>query len=256
MVAALLVGCQNIPADEQLLPVNPEEVSLVHNVLLVEFTGYKCSNCPNAAEQAHSLLESFGENLVVVAMHPASNDFTSFSRPELDYTCPEADVYYKALGGTSTTSFPTGSINFAKSFTYYTSWAGEIIREGIQAPSTSIDLSATRTDREAHATIRVASSEKSAIATRVLLWLVENDVLGMQRMPDNSANKEYLHQHMLRAELLSTDGWGEYVSLHGETTINSDFTLPERVVPANCCLVAVLLDDATQEVLNVKQVKL
>ena len=40
------------------------------NVLLEDFTGQDCSNCPRAAETAHQLQETFGaDRVVVVALH-------------------------------------------------------------------------------------------------------------------------------------------------------------------------------------------
>ena len=39
------------------------------NVLLEDFTGQDCSNCPRAAETAHQLQETFGTDRVVVVAH-------------------------------------------------------------------------------------------------------------------------------------------------------------------------------------------
>lgn len=262
-VLLTLVGCQTIPEKDRLIAVDPSEVSLRRGVLLTEFTGIRCVNCPLAAEEAHSLTESFDENLVIVAMHPASNSFTK-PAGGCDFTCPEADVYYKSLGGTASTSFPTGCVNFAAPFTYYTDWAALIIREGVNPAQFSLSLSATRSERTISAQITSVSTAKDSYPARVLLWLVENDVVGFQMQPDGSKKSDYVHQHMLRAELLTAalpnddaqKGWGTYLLLHGEQTTTCEATIPEAVNPQNCVLVAVLLDDETHTVLNVKQIKL
>lgn len=262
-LTAVFAACQSIPENERLIAVDPSEISLQHGVLLTEFTGIRCSNCPKAAEEAHRLTESLGANLVVVAMHPASNGFTK-PVSDCDYTCPEADIYYKHLGGTSTTSFPTGTVGFAPSFAYFTDWAALVIREGIVATEVSIDLAATRSERNIQAEITVSNTEKSARAVRVLLWLVENDIVGFQTLPDGSKDKEYHHQHMLRSELFTAKlpaedeqkAWGSYLSLKGTQTLSCEGTIAETVNPENCCLVAVVMDDATRTILNVKQVKL
>ena len=77
----------------------------VHRALVEKYTGPKCVNCPTAAEEAHSLLTEYPDNLVVVAMHPADNHFTQTGKPEYDYTCPEANDYYRYFGGTAVTPF-------------------------------------------------------------------------------------------------------------------------------------------------------
>ena len=80
-IALLLVGCQVIPEDQQLLPLPSAKPG--SNALLIEFTGFLCVNCPTAAEEAQSLHETYPDNLVVVAMHPADNHFTQTTLPQL-----------------------------------------------------------------------------------------------------------------------------------------------------------------------------
>ena len=72
---ALFVACDVIPEEDRLevVPLEPSE----RNVLLLEFTGWKCVNCPSAAVVAHTLVEALGENIVVVAMHPKGHGFTA-----------------------------------------------------------------------------------------------------------------------------------------------------------------------------------
>ena len=72
---ALLVACEVIPEGERLIPVETEETN--RKILLVEFSGVKCNNCPIAAEEGHKLQHLYGEKLVIVEMHPASNALTN-----------------------------------------------------------------------------------------------------------------------------------------------------------------------------------
>ena len=38
-------------------------------VLLIDFTGHKCGNCPTAGETAKMIESSFGDKVIVVASH-------------------------------------------------------------------------------------------------------------------------------------------------------------------------------------------
>lgn len=262
----VLLGCQSIAEQDQLIPVAPEDISCRSNVLLTEFTGFLCVNCPNAAEQAHTLLGIYPENLVVVAMHPASNSFTTTTNAKYDYTCPEADVYYQSLGGTATTSFPTGAFNFSSSFSYYTSWMGDFIRHTIAVPKVQVLFGETvwsaPADTMGYSTeLQITPLVAEPLNIRVLLWVTEDDVLGGQRMPDGSTNLSYRHQHMLRAELLSEDGWGKTLTLRAATTLPCAGTLPaskslDTESEPHFNLVAVVLDQQNNRVLDVKQLKL
>ena len=78
VLGSLLTACEVIPAGEReeviFTPTDPSAVK--RTSLLIEYSGWQCVNCPTAAEEAHHLKEQYGENLVVVVMHPESNPNT------------------------------------------------------------------------------------------------------------------------------------------------------------------------------------
>ena len=171
LIVLALASCEVIPESEQLIPVTIPDTS-AHRHVLLEFTGFRCVNCPAAAETAANLQHLYGDKLIVIALHPASNPFT---QGLYDYTCPEADSIYQLLGGTPTTSFPTGSIDMRRfDDSYFVSpadWATKL---------TTI------------------TNNQSPI-TNTSYWLVEDSVLGVQAMPDGTVNTAYYHRHVLRA---------------------------------------------------------
>lgn len=251
-----LLSCQVIPENERLIPI--EVTNSDRTVLLMEFTGFLCVNCPNAAEEAHKLLELYPDNLVVVAMHPEGNDFTKTAVEQYNYTCPEAQAYYQFVGGTSTTPFPTGvldmSIIGSSYFRDYTQWAF-ILSTLLERPA-DVSIDATVSQENYH--IKVSSFEQHDV--NILLWIVEDNILGAQRMPDGSSNMAYTHNHMLRGEVLSSDAWGVTKTLGTTPTVmEGSYTWPtahQEINRANCSAVVVVLDAITKYPLNVKQVKI
>lgn len=171
----LLTGCEVIREDDRLIPVNPGDVGAKRHLLL-EFTGFRCVNCPDAAELAAKLKQTYGEQLYIVSLHPASNPFT---QGKYDYTCPAADSIYQWMGGTPGTPFPTGNIDLkpfgGSYFTDMNNWA-TIVHTAMQ-------------DTDLPDTLRAYTS----------YWLVEDSVLGVQAMPDGSVNDHYYHRHLLRS---------------------------------------------------------
>ena len=173
MVLAL-ASCEVIPESEQLIPVQIPDTS-AHRHVLLEFTGFRCVNCPAAAETAANLQHIYGDKLIVIALHPASNPFTQGA---YDYTCPEADSIYQLLGGTASTPFPTGSIDMRLfDDSYFISPA---------------DWATKLTTNHKFEIINHQSLDTS-------YWLVEDSVLGVQAMPDGTVNTAYYHRHVLRA---------------------------------------------------------
>ena len=206
--------------------------------VLIEFTGFRCVNCPTASETAQGLLGMYGEQLIVVAMHPASNPFT---QGKYDYTCPESDVYYAQCGGTAQTPFPTGSINLepyeGAYFINPTDWAGclnRLIQDSVHVTVSELDVTMDMSRK-----IQINSSLKGDSADiQKVYWLVEDSICGMQAMPDGSANKEYYHRHVFRG------------------IVDSDaYLLPEEYDASHCSLVAVLMDKE-QHIINAKQTKI
>ena len=106
-LSLLFTGCELIPEQEQLIPV-PAPVGSTRRHVLLDFTGFRCVNCPAAASTAASLQTLYGDQLILVSLHPASNPFT---QGLYDYTCPASDSVYLFLGGTPSTYFPIGNID-------------------------------------------------------------------------------------------------------------------------------------------------
>ena len=66
-ICLLLVGCDRISEDERLIYEKPEPAQRV--VLLEDFTGQRCTNCPKATEVIAQLQETYGDALVAVGIH-------------------------------------------------------------------------------------------------------------------------------------------------------------------------------------------
>ena len=64
----ILMGCDKLAPEErwsQPTPIVPQK-----NVLLLEYTGQRCVNCPNAAQQISQLQSgTVGHHLIAVAIH-------------------------------------------------------------------------------------------------------------------------------------------------------------------------------------------
>lgn len=216
MVILAFCSCEVIPENERLIPVETESAGERTHVLL-EFTGFRCVNCPTAAETAMNLQAVYGERLTVVALHPASNPFT---QGKYDYTCPAADSIYKWMGGDATTPFPAGNLDMkmyeGEWFVNMSEWATMVY----QAMSDTVvpDL---------------AAAERS-------YWLVEDSIQGVQAMPDGSVNMEYYHRHVLRDIQAS----------------QAAITIPEGANPKQLYLITVYSDPKDKHILQAYEKKL
>ena len=199
-LAAVLCGCEVIREEDRLIPMAIVNGERVH--VLVEYTGFRCVNCPEAAKTAEALQALYGGQLVVVAMHPATNTFTQGA---FDYTCPEADLCYRWMGGTATTPFPTGNIDMKETdssfFLDRQQWASALLTamEDDEAPY----LHATATaDSTGGITVTIQTQALQETEARMALWVTEDSILGAQVMGDGTNNLAYYHRHVLRDALM------------------------------------------------------
>ena len=209
LLAITLCACEVIDEADRLIPV-PLPVSGDRRHVLLEFTGVGCVNCPEAAIEAAALKALYGDNLILVSLHPASNPFT---QGLYDYTCPEADSIYRFMGGTAQTPFPAGNIDMKPTengyFIEHLEWATRlhtVMADTLWDPNSQYDTS---------------------------YWLIEDSVLGAQAMPDGTVNTLYYHRHVLRA---ISDKPFESV--------------PEKCNPAHCAVVTIYTDINNKQILQ------
>ena len=248
LATGMLAACEVIGPDERnniiFTPTDPS--ALKRTSLLVEYSGWQCVNCPTAAEEAHRLKEQYGENLVIVVMHPESNPNTRHNnKPALDYTCPEADSIYLMMGGTNTTPFPTGNVNMVTDktkgyFNDYDKWGTLISQAYVSPKPVLLTAEASMIDTNViFVAADITNLDTQAIETTLQVWLTEDSVMGSQKKPEGT-DKNYAHNHLMRASI--TPIWGEILPIDANMTqqVTYEYTLPEKVKKENCNIVALV----------------
>ena len=254
VLCIVAVACEVINPDhtiifdsETIIPpkdttaTDPTVPSNIRTALLIDFSGWKCVNCPDAAEHAHELLSIYGQQLVVLEAHPAANKLTASNKPEYDYTCPAADSLYKTMGGNITTPLPIGSVNMKakEGGTFVVNvgeWAGAVQSAVKQYHSADIHL---RIGEQDSIICNIYNWSAQTLACNLYVWLTEDSVVSAQYFPDGPTNN-YMRNHLLRDAISSPNG--EPLTLPAEENVTHTFlyTLPDKVVPENCHIVAAL----------------
>ena len=273
IAVAMLTACEVIPEDERDFEVfipkdtttndstQTTPVIVKRSSLLIEYSGWMCVNCPTAAEVAHQLKEQYGEQLVVVVMHPESNPNTRHNnKPALNYTCPEADSIYIMMGGTSTTAFPTGNINLFKHdtksyFSDYSMWV-KYISQAYSNPKPVIinqEVTGTADSKDINIAVDITNLDTQAIEATLQVWLTEDSVMGSQKKPEGT-DKNYAHNHLLRASISPL--WGETLPIDAHMTqqVVYEYPLPDKVVKENCNIVSLV--SVNGEVVQAKETKI
>lgn len=183
----------------------------MRQVLIEEFTGVRCVNCPAGSEAIEVLLNTYGQQLVAVSIHAGF-----FAVPY-----PESDAELETSTGSAILSllgeplgFPTAVVN-RKHFdgeenrqVGQSSWPGYIAQELAGDPAVKIDIipSYDEATRELAVEVDLYVEENvTANDIRLTVFITESNIKDPQLTPAGTEN-EYTHKHALRAAITSFDG--------------------------------------------------
>lgn len=238
ITAALLLACNNISEDERFIYVKQPDAKRA--VLIEDFTGQRCINCPNAAEKIEQLKAEYGASVIAVGIH--SGPLAVFTKGRiLGLRTEEGDTYYDHW---NIQEEPTGYINRTGAISTIDKWDA-LVREAIQKP-TPVTLEAhvifNETTREAY--IQVTASSNTSLDAKLQLWLTESGITAQQAMPDGSNNPDYVHNHVFRTSLNGT--WGTDLHLtEGDNVIQEcSYQVPEEWNTNQLSVVAFIYDDS------------
>ena len=216
VMAVGLNSCDSIAEADRLIYVAPAEVS--KNVLIEDFTGQLCINCPEAAETIHELQEAYG-NDKVIAVGLYSGPFGKNSKGLLPLTTETGNYYYEQQ---NVESQPSLNID-RKGLTSDMGRLQTRVTEGLQE-KTPVTISPTveydAEEKKATLKLDVFSSE-TIDGAKLQVWLMEDSIVSPQKMPSGTTNKTYVHNHVFRATV--TDRDGKTISLNANAKVSEQF---------------------------------
>lgn len=231
-------SCSDIDENERFTYVRPADVSRA--VLLEDFTGQRCVNCPNANDVIHQLQEQYGDsNVIAVGLHSGPLGFKGNSR-FIGLATTLGDTYYYHFGAEYQ---PVGMIN-RHGLVNYTDWTAQV-HDALQEPA-SVDLNLTSNYDSASRQATIvgdAIALDNNVSGHLQVWVIEDSITAFQLMPDGSNNVNYVHNHVFRAAV--NGDWGDEINIPATQThaFTYTYTLPDNYVARNCSFVAFVYDD-------------
>jgi hypothetical protein len=211
LVCIISPGCEEVPVT---LPDNTDQPggSYAQNVLIEEYTGVRCQNCPAGAQLLEELKRIHGARLVIVSIHggffaqPTNKEnklkldnadgeelIRIFNQPQ---GYPSAVINRKVFSGQSSVFLGGGS------------WAGYVDEEKKRLPSIGMDLEIQSDSILRKLNIACELNTlitPSANPVFLSVVLVENNIrdaqLGLAGVDTN-----YIHQHVMRKFITGTQG--------------------------------------------------
>jgi len=242
-------------------------------ILLLDFTGHTCGNCPGAHRTIEELSENMNNAIVPIAVHCGyfSNPYTSNTSQPYHYNF-RSEVGFE-LGGNGSTEFgyfgilgqPIGVVNqlVPEALVAHDAWGAAAAEYFSLFPELQIEGTVVfnETDSMVNTQITVSASMASTRNLHLAVYVTESHILQWQtdytQNPSNVQN--YEHNHVLRGSFNGT--WGDVINSDNANIIrNQEFSKSYSLKIAsdwnseNLSVVAFVYDSDTKEVLQAEEI--
>lgn len=237
------------------LPVDPATV--YRKILIEEYTGHRCSNCPRGHQELERLHGVFGDTLVAVGVH-----YTSLANPKPNNGFPYD--FRTEIGNALGSAYNINSIPFAvidrngeNGTEAIVQWE-KLIKEADRKVYAAVQLVNQLSD-ELKTTAKITMLEDYPYPMQLSLLLIEDNIVQPQ-LNGSDTVPDYVHNHVLRTGINGT--WGVLLTDDGILKKGHAYYKAAKVSfegtdwnVDNCYVVAILYDKQNRKVLQVEKVK-
>lgn len=272
-MSAFLWSCDfvNNPTDKSPENNNDSQNNggVLRKVLVEDYTGHFCGQCPPAAEELHKIDSTYEGRIIGLAVHAG---FFANPRPGYlaDYRTVAGNAYNTTFGNEQAGN-PNGLINRINYPTttqvkYHSQWASIVAEQLNTSPKFQIKINNNynTSSNSLSANITVKSLANNTGIYKLVVLLTEDSIISDQKdsryTPDHITN--YVFNHVLRGAI--NGEWGESIFETGaplnDSTVKSlpPFIINSNYNAAKCNVIAFVYDADTgspsyYEVLQVEE---
>lgn len=234
-------------------------------VLLEDYTGVRCNNCPAAAEIATQLQEQNEGHLVVMGVHPKG----ALQNPAGGYPDFRTEEGNEWNNYFNIDSYPSGTVN-RKEAIGSPEWTAAVNEALNGNAPVRLIVKTDYIDSIREVKLSVYSKFLTTVESndvRLTLCMMEDNIIGaqafpMEEYPPMGVNPEYTHRHVFRG---TVDGftWGRPLDADAETieegryfATNMRFNIDEKYNADQFYIVAFISDNTTKKVLMAAEAKI
>lgn len=236
-----------------------------HKVVLIEdYTGHQCPNCPAAATLLNNFKQQYGDSIIVIAIH--AGDFAEITPPpfnDLDLRCTtgnQLNDHYAPIGNPAA-SFSRKLLGGSRTSVSTPEWQTKLNQTLHVQPELDMQLKVSNYDatkRKACIYVQTQYLQNTSKKLMLSLYITEDSLIGNQKDGPSTIVPNYVFKHVLRGSVNGT--WGDVLS---NTTVNLN-TLKENKYATildqkwnakNCNIVAFVYDSITEEIIQAAETK-
>lgn len=206
--ALLFSSCDNISESDRLIYVQP--VQAERSVLVEEFSGQLCVNCPDGAEVLEDLQERLGADTVIVVSFHADR-INQGLKPGDEYVGLATDAGGELFDKYGCNSMPSAVFDrksgVVNDYNIWNTYVSSLLKE-----PTSLKLSVTPTYSEADNSLDISViAQLTAAATSNLngdihVWLTEDSIVAPQKLKTGGYDFNHVYHNIFRASVNELEG--------------------------------------------------
>lgn len=263
LIIGFLISCDDVsnPLKERAEGKCGDENSPtpIRKILVEDYTGHTCGNCPRAAEAMEELKNTYCDHIVSLSVHVGL-----FAEPEEHYTedfRSEAGNGLDDFFAVSNKGLPNGMVNRTildgNTVIAYSDWATAVEAVLTNTPEINLKISNSydETNRKVKVKVDTEFLKDANKKLNLCVYFVEDSIIAPQK--DYSLNpasvEDYVHRHVLRASLNGT--WGEEIlsnsAKFGDViTKEYNYEIPGEYNVEHCEIVSFVYLSDTKEVVQ------
>jgi len=260
-------------ANNSLWPSFSTNPNSNRNILIEDFTGHKCTFCPQAATEAENIEHANPGRVFVATIHTSPDGIGPFQSTEApdfthDFTCAEGLIIGNHFGvewpSSNFVGNPKGAIsrindgsgqvtsspgNWNSNTT--TALTANVLKVNLQVSSNYFP---STQGYFLHAEVEVLDAALTN-ELDIVVYVVEDSIIKPQKMPDNSINVNYVHRNVM-VDCIDGRAFGkeldeDHKESNGKYYFNYSYKLPILYNPDNMHVLIYVRDAVTEEIYHV-----
>ena len=201
-------------------PIWTPNTNTLQNVLLEDFTGHTCTNCPAAATIAKNLEAANPGRVIIASIHASiGSSFQATSAPDFltDYTTEEGDTYANEIP--SFFGNPSGTINrlgggLANTLWYLSSaWTTKTTSVLGDSPKANLQVKTNYYPQTRGLFVHTESEFLTTLTSEyaIVIYLIRKAVVSSQKLSNGTTDLAYVHHNVMSSVINGT--WGTTIGV-------------------------------------------
>ncbi len=232
LVSISLLSCEVIDREDRLTEVaidvpdvpDPAEGMVLRGVLLEDFTGQNCPNCPAAAKVVEAMEERYGQlGITVVGVSLHSGDLGMRTRLYSE----EAQHYFLLMGNPH---MPQPAVRVNRTGDAVTGKSPvenevpRMVADQVRVLTPVSVLGVSDSGEGDHTVTCTLTTSEETTPALIQMWLVEDNIKDFQKQDDGTTDRNYIHRGVFRKSLTPLDGQAVTLAAGTENQVSASFS--------------------------------